>query len=85
MPENRRVEGVGNSPQDDRERDQIGRGSDRLDGVVVDADVAGIDAGPGAVDEAADVLRDALIGVVGWERWSANSSEASSVRIVRGV
>ena len=63
--EDRRVEGVGNPPQDDRERDQIGRGGDRLDGVIVDADVAGIDAGPGAVDEAADILRNALIGVVG--------------------
>src|SRR6202046_5110239 len=27
--QNRRVEGVGDSPQDDRERDEIGRGRDR--------------------------------------------------------
>ena len=63
--ENWRVERVGDPPQDDRERDQIGRRGDRLDRIVVDADVAGIDARAGAVDEAADVLRDALIGVVG--------------------
>ena len=63
--EDRRLQRVGDPPQDDRERDQIGRRGDRLDGVIVDADVAGIDAGAGAVDEAADVLRDALVGVVG--------------------
>ena len=64
---------------------QIGRRGDRLDGVIVDADVAGIDAGPGAVDEAADVLRDALIGVVGRDALARELFRRLFVRMVGGV
>src|SRR5208282_3857728 len=62
--EDRGVHGPRNSPEDDRERHEVGGRGDRLDRVVVDADVARIDAGPAAVDESANVLRDTLIRVV---------------------
>ena len=59
--------------------------ADRLDGVVVDADVAGIDAGAGAVDEAADVLRDTLIGVVGRDALAGELLRRLFCRMVGGV
>ena len=62
--EDRRIHGAGDSPQDDRERHQVGRGRHRLDGVVVDADVHVGSAAALSADESADILGDALVGVV---------------------
>ena len=64
--ENRQVHRPREPPEDDREGDQIGRRGHPLYGVVVDAGVGiGADAA-GAVDEAADVLRNALVRIVGF-------------------